>query len=90
VNEIGDKALVRRNKSRDAILERNLFSKFLYRSLNPPEQQVDDDRDASRSKFEDCIVSIRIFLLVTDYVHIGTTNNTALIILLFVVHRWSG
>jgi hypothetical protein len=28
--------LVRRNKSRDAIVERNLISKFLYRSLNPP------------------------------------------------------
>jgi hypothetical protein len=28
--------LVRRNKSRDAIVERNLISKFLYRSLNSP------------------------------------------------------
>ena len=26
-----DKALVRRNRSRDAIVERNLISKFLYR-----------------------------------------------------------
>ena len=32
----GDKPLVRRNKNRDAIVERNLISKFLYRSLNPP------------------------------------------------------
>jgi hypothetical protein len=41
VIESGDKALVRRNKSRDAIVERNLISKFLYRSLNPPNATVD-------------------------------------------------
>ncbi len=29
-----DKTVVKRDKSRDAITERNLMSKFLYRSLN--------------------------------------------------------
>jgi len=29
-----DKAIVKHEKSRDAITERNLMSKFLYRSLN--------------------------------------------------------
>jgi len=51
--------LVRRNKSRDAIVERNLISKFLYRSLNPPngeahseEQHKTEDEPPQASESE--------------------------------------
>lgn len=47
-----EQALVRRNKSRDAIIERNLISKFLYRSLNPPSEFFGDVSSRGQTETE--------------------------------------